>query len=119
MSSRFTEPDHLRLLVLHLLSHSGKHLEELFTVELKLWFCDLHPKRWNGQYAQWNAGDVDIGHVGSTVDMLGRFDSFPLSFGPTGAATATWVTLFLDGAISVVRVCLEDGARVLDGDRTW
>ena len=42
--SRFAEPDHLHLLVLHLPLHSGKHLEELFVVELGLGFRGLHPK---------------------------------------------------------------------------
>ena len=36
------EMDHLRLLILHLLSHGGKHLEELVAVERRLGFGGLH-----------------------------------------------------------------------------
>ena len=41
----FTEPYHLRLLVLHLFLHGGKHLEELVAVKQQLRFGDLHSKR--------------------------------------------------------------------------
>ena len=44
MSSNLAEPDHLRLLVLYLLLHGGKHIEELVAVERQLGFGGLHPK---------------------------------------------------------------------------
>ena len=42
--SDFAELDHLRMLILHLLPHGGKHLEELVTIERRLKFGGLHPE---------------------------------------------------------------------------
>jgi len=42
--SDFVERDHLRRLILHLLTHVGKHLEELITIEWRLGFDSLHPE---------------------------------------------------------------------------
>ena len=42
MGNDFMEMDHLRLLILHLLLHEGKHLEESI-VKMRLEFGGLHP----------------------------------------------------------------------------
>ena len=46
-SINFAESDHLRMLVLRLYLHGGKHLEKLVAVERRFGFGGLNPK-WQG-----------------------------------------------------------------------
>ena len=56
------EPNHLCLLVLHLLLHGEKHLEKLIAVVHMLVFSDLHLKWQNSvEMRILNVRDVDVG----------------------------------------------------------
>ena len=59
--SDFLEPDHLRLLILHLLPHGEMHLEELITVVWRFEFSGLHPEwQCSVEMRVLNIEDVDV-----------------------------------------------------------
>jgi len=85
-SSRFAESDHLCLLFFHLLSHSGKHLEELFAIGLGLKFGGLHsPWRCRVWMRIFSVRDVKSDRLGRRFIGSGA-SIFPFSFRAVGTA---------------------------------
>ena len=84
-SSIFAEPDHLRLLVLHLLLHGRKHLEKLVTIKqwLELVFCIPSGKallEWESSVLEiWASDRLGRRFTGSAASI-----TFPFSFGSKG-----------------------------------
>jgi len=115
----FAKLDHLRLLVLHLLPLSGKHLEELLAGVLGFRLGSLHsPWRCRIWMRIFSVSDVDVEWVGPTVRRLGRFDSFPFSFqsGSSGCSLADmlpWWSHIDSGRLFRERV------KILYGKRSW
>jgi len=98
MGTYLTETDHLRALILQLLSHGGKHREELDSVERRHRFGGLphewrHSSRWESPTMSDRVGWQFVGSASpiSFAAFLRRIGS-----------TVVWLTLFLNRTMSVM-----------------